>query len=144
MIIGAGEAGNTIIKEIVSSNFSTMVIRCIIDDDKNKWGRFIQGIKVVGGRDKIIESADLYDIDEIFLAIPASPAQIKDILEICKETDCQLRRPFPGCLSARQRRSQRQSKLRDVEVEDLLGTGTDPQSISMPSWAMCKGIRPCS
>ena len=70
MIIGAGEAGNTIIKEIVSSNFSTMVIRCIIDDDKNKWGRFIQGIKVVGGRDKIIESADLYDIDEIFLAIP--------------------------------------------------------------------------
>lgn len=74
MIIGAGEAGNTIIKEIVSSNFSTMVIRCIIDDDKNKWGRFIQGIKVVGGRDKIIESADLYDIDEIFLAIPSASA----------------------------------------------------------------------
>ena len=62
MIIGAGEAGNTIIKEIVSSNFSTMVIRCIIDDDKNKWGRFIQGIKVVGGRDKIIESAAICSI----------------------------------------------------------------------------------
>ena len=54
MIIGAGEAGNALIKEIVTSNYSTMVIRCIIDDDKQKWGQFIQGIKVVGGRDKII------------------------------------------------------------------------------------------
>ena len=55
MIIGAGEAGNAIIKEIVSSNYSTMVIKCIIDDDPNKWGRYIQGIKVIGGRNKIIE-----------------------------------------------------------------------------------------
>ncbi len=91
MIIGAGEAGNAIIKEIVTSNYSTMVIRCIIDDDKNKWGSFIQGIKVVGGRDKIIESADLYDVDEILLAIPsASPTQIRELLEICKETNCKL------------------------------------------------------
>lgn len=97
-----------------------MVIRCIIDDDKNKWGRFIQGIKVVGGRDKIIESADLYDIDEIFLAIPsASPAQIKDILEICKETNCKLR-SLPG-LYQLVNGEVNVSKLRDVEVEDLLG-----------------------
>ena len=51
MVIGAGEAANVIIKEIVNSNFSTMVIRCIIDDDKGKWGRYIQGIRVAGGRD---------------------------------------------------------------------------------------------
>ena len=49
MVIGAGEAANVIIKEIVNSNFSTMVIRCIIDDDSGKWGRFIQGIKVGPG-----------------------------------------------------------------------------------------------
>ncbi len=86
----------------------------------NKWGRFIQGIKVVGGRDKIIESADLYDIDEIFLAIPsASPAQIKDILEICKETNCKLR-SLPG-LYQLVNGEVNVSKLRDVEVEDLLG-----------------------
>lgn len=53
MIIGAGEAGNAIIKEIVSSNYSTMVIKCIIDDDPNKWGRYIQGIKVIGGEIKL-------------------------------------------------------------------------------------------
>ena len=38
MVIGAGEAANAIIKEIINSNFSTMVIKCIIDDDKGKWG----------------------------------------------------------------------------------------------------------
>ncbi|MBO4987264.1 MAG: polysaccharide biosynthesis protein, partial [Lachnospiraceae bacterium] len=51
MLIGAGDAGNSIIKEIVTSNFSTMTVSCIIDDDKSKWGSFIQGIKVIGGRD---------------------------------------------------------------------------------------------
>ncbi|MBP3218115.1 MAG: polysaccharide biosynthesis protein, partial [Lachnospiraceae bacterium] len=70
MVIGAGEAANVIIKEILVSHFSTMVIKCIIDDDKGKWGRFIQGIKVVGGRERIIECAELYDIDEIIIAMP--------------------------------------------------------------------------
>nr|MDE7478978.1 polysaccharide biosynthesis protein [Lachnospiraceae bacterium] len=55
MIIGAGDAGNTVIKEITNSSYSTMTIKCIIDDDENKWGRFIQGIKIVGGRDRIVE-----------------------------------------------------------------------------------------
>ena len=120
MIIGAGEAGNTMIKEIVSSNYSTMVIRCIIDDDKQKWGQFIQGIKVVGGRDKIIESADLYGIDEIFLTIPsASRSTIRELLEICKETNCKLR-SLPG-LYQLVNGEVNVSKLRDVEVEDLLG-----------------------
>ena len=120
MIIGAGEAGNTIIKEIVSSNYSTMVIRCIIDDDRHKWGSFIQGIKVVGGREKIIESADLYGIDEIFLAMPsASKTQIREILEICKETNCKLR-SLPGIYQL-VNGEVNVSKLRDVEVEDLLG-----------------------
>ena len=120
MIIGAGEAGNALIKEIVTSNYSTMVIRCIIDDDKQKWGQFIQGIKVVGGRDKIIESADLYDVDEIFVAIPsASRTAIRDILDLCKETNCKLR-SLPGMYQLVNGEVS-VSKLRDVEVEDLLG-----------------------
>ena len=96
MVIGAGEAANLIIKEIVNSNFSTMVIKCIIDDDKGKWGRYIQGIKVVGGRDKIVECADVYDVDEIIVAMPSAPrAEIRGILEICKDTNCKLR-SLPG------------------------------------------------
>ncbi len=120
MVIGAGEAANLIIKEIVNSNFSTMVIRCIIDDDKGKWGKFIQGIKVVGGRNKIVECADIYGIDEIIIAMPSiSREEMSAILDICKETSCKLR-SLPGMYQLVNGEVS-VSKLRDVEVEDLLG-----------------------
>ena len=120
MVIGAGEAANVIIKEILVSHFSTMVIKCIIDDDKGKWGRFIQGIKVVGGRERIIECAELYDIDEIIIAMPSiSRAEMKSILDICKETKCKIR-TLPGMYQL-VNGEVNVSKLRDVEVEDLLG-----------------------
>ncbi len=130
MVIGAGEAANVIIKEIVNSNFSTMVIKCIIDDDKGKWGRYIQGIKVVGGRDKIVECADLYEVDEIIVAMPsASRAEIRKILEICKDTNCKLR-SLPGMYQL-VNGEVNVSKLRDVEVEDLLGR--EPITVDMNS-----------
>ena len=130
MIIGAGDAGNSIIKEIVTSNFSTMVVACILDDDKTKWGSFIQGIKVLGGREKILECADVYNIDEIFVAIPsASRTVIKEILDICKETECKLR-VLPGIYQL-MNGEVNVSKLRDVEVEDLLGR--DPIRVDIDS-----------
>lgn len=130
MVIGAGEAANLIIKEIVNSNFSTMVVRCIIDDDSGKWGRFIQGIKVVGGRDKIIECADIYSIDEIIVAMPSiSRAELSEILDICKETSCKLR-SLPGMYQLVNGEVS-VSKLRDVEVEDLLGR--DPIEVDIDS-----------
>ena len=130
MVIGAGEAANAIIKEIVNSNFSTMVIKCIIDDDKGKWGRYIQGIKVAGGREKIAECADIYGVDEIIVAMPsASRSSIREILEICKDTNCKLR-SLPGMYQL-VNGEVNVSKLRDVEVEDLLGR--DPISVDMDS-----------
>ena len=130
MVVGAGEAGNAIIKEIVNSNFSTMVIRCIIDDDKGKWGRFIQGIKVVGGRDRIMECADIYNIDEIIVAMPSiSRKELSEILDICKETNCKLR-SLPGMYQLVNGEVS-VSKLRDVEVEDLLGR--DPIEVDLNS-----------
>lgn len=130
MVLGAGEAANLIIKEIVNSNFSTMVIRCIIDDDPGKWGKFIQGIKVVGGRDKIIECADIFGIDEIIVAMPSiSRVEMSKILDICKETSCKLR-ALPGMYQLVNGEVS-VSKLRDVEVEDLLGR--DPIEIDLAS-----------
>lgn len=130
MVIGAGEAANLIIKEIVNSNFSTMVIKCIIDDDKGKWGRYIQGIKVVGGRDKIVECADVYDVDEIIVAMPsATRTEIKGILDICKDTNCKLR-SLPGMYQL-VNGEVNVSKLRDVELEDLLGR--EPITVDMDS-----------
>ena len=120
MIVGAGDAGNTIIKEINSSYFSTMRIRCIIDDDPQKWGRYIQGIKVVGGRDKIVENASLHDIDEIIIAIPSAGRRtIKEIVEIAQQTNCKLR-TLPGMYQLVNGEVD-VSKIRDVDVEDLLG-----------------------
>ncbi|WP_026671037.1 MULTISPECIES: polysaccharide biosynthesis protein [unclassified Butyrivibrio] len=128
MVIGAGEAGNVIIKEIVNSNYSTMVIRCIIDDDRSKWGHYIQGIRVVGGRDKIIECADLYDIEEIIVAIPSlSRSDMRKLLDLCKETNCKLR-SLPGVYQL-VNGEVNVSKLRDVEVEDLLGR--DPIAVDL-------------
>ncbi|MBQ0027631.1 MAG: polysaccharide biosynthesis protein [Lachnospiraceae bacterium] len=130
MIIGAGDAGNSIIKEIATSNFSTMTVACIIDDDKSKWGSYIQGVKVEGGRDKILECVDTHAIDEIFVAIPsASRHTIREILEICKETECKLR-SLPGIYQLVNGEVS-VSKLRDVEVEDLLGR--DPIAVDIDS-----------
>ncbi|MBP3278953.1 MAG: polysaccharide biosynthesis protein, partial [Butyrivibrio sp.] len=132
MVIGAGEAANIIIKDIITSNYSTMSIKCIIDDDTNKWGKYIQGIRVVGGRDKIVECADLYDIDEIIVAIPSiSRRELKEILDICKNTSCKLR-ALPG-LYQLVNGEVNVSRLRDVEVEDLLGR--DPITVDLDSIA---------
>ena len=125
MVIGAGEAGNTVIKELVNSTYCTMSVKCIIDDNSNKWGQFIQGIKIVGGRDKIIESAD-----EIIIAIPsANRATMRELVEICKETNCKLR-TLPGIYQL-VNGEVNVSKLRDVDVEDLLGR--DPIKVDMES-----------
>ncbi|MBQ9334867.1 MAG: polysaccharide biosynthesis protein [Lachnospiraceae bacterium] len=130
MVVGAGEAANVIIKEIINSNFSTMKIKCIIDDDKGKWGKYIQGIRVVGGRDKILECADTYDIDEIIVAVPSiSRSQLREILEICKETECKIQ-SLPGMYQI-VNGDVSVSKLRDIEIEDLLGR--DPVEIDLDS-----------
>jgi FlaA1/EpsC-like NDP-sugar epimerase len=130
MVIGAGDAGNTVIKEIINSSYSTMTIKCIIDDNEHKWGRYIQGIKIVGGRNKIVEYAALYGIDEIIIAIPsANRATMKELVEICKETSCKLR-TLPGIYQL-VNGEVNVSKLRDVDVEDLLGR--DPIKVDMES-----------
>lgn len=130
MVVGAGDAGNTVVKEIVNSSFSTMTVKTIIDDDVNKHGRYIQGIKIAGGRDRIVELADFYGIDEIIIAIPsANRAVMKEIVGICKETDCKLR-TLPGIYQL-VNGEVNVSKLRDVDVEDLLGR--DPIKVDLDS-----------
>ena len=132
MVIGAGEAANIIIKDIIKSNYNTMSIKCIIDDDSDKWGRYIQGIRVVGGRDRIVECADLYDIDEIIVAIPSvSRQELKKILDICKNTHCKMR-ALPGMYQL-VNGEVNVSRLREVEVEDLLGR--DPIAVDIDSIA---------
>lgn len=130
MIIGAGEAANLIIRDIVNSRYTHMQIKCIIDDDPNKQGRYIQGIKVVGGREKIKQSVDAFSIDEIFIAMPSvSKSVISGIIEICKDTTCKLR-TLPGMYQL-VNGEVNVSQLKDVDVEDLLGR--DPITVDLDS-----------
>ena len=120
LIIGAGEAGNAIIKEIVNSPYVNMKIVGIIDDDKVKQGKFLHGIKVIGDRNDIIDVVETYGVDEIIIAMPTvSAMEIKKILDICKQTGCELKR-LPGMFQLVNGEISI-SKLKDVDVNDLLG-----------------------
>ena len=120
MLIGAGNAGQMLIRDMNRAEEIGDRIVCIIDDNKNKWNRYIDGIPIVGGRESILENVEKYDVQKIYLAIPSATAQQRrDILNICKETDCELKN-LPGMyqfvigeISA--------SKMKEVSVEDLLG-----------------------
>lgn len=131
MIIGAGEATNVIMREIQNSSYlANSNIACIIDDDRRKVGKYIRGIKVIGTRDKIKEAAKLYDIDEIIFAIPSASNEVKrDILNICKETDCTLK-ILPGVYQMVDGEINVNS-IRNVDVLDLLGR--DPIEVDIES-----------
>lgn len=120
MIIGAGESCNMLIKEIVNSRYINGRVKCLIDDDRMKLGKYIQGIKVVGDRTTILHNARKFDIDEIIIALPSAPRkQISEITNIAKETDCELK-IVPGMYQLVNGDVGVKS-LRSVEVEDLLG-----------------------
>ena len=131
MIIGAGEATNVIMREIQNSSYlANSNIACIIDDDRRKVGKYIRGVKVIGTRDKIKEAAKLYDIDEIIFAIPSASNEVKrDILNICKETDCTLK-ILPGVYQMVDGEININS-IRNVDVLDLLGR--DPIEVDIES-----------
>ena len=96
MLIGAGAAGQMILRDLHNAKEINERVCCIIDDDKNKWGRFIDGVPIVGGRDDIFLNVEKYKIEKIFLAIPSATAMARrDILNICKETNCELKN-LPG------------------------------------------------
>ncbi len=128
MIIGAGAAGQVILRELKNSNESQTRVCCMIDDNPNKWGRYMDGIPVVGGRDSIFESVDKYGIDKILVALPAaSNEQRREILNICKETGCEIK-SLPGIYQLTNGEVSL-SKMKKVDVVDLLGR--EPIKVNM-------------
>ena len=128
MLIGAGAAGQIIIRDLNRASEVKAKVCCIIDDNPNKMGRYIEGIPIVGGRDDILLSAEKYKIDQILLAIPSATAEEKrDILNICKETGCEMK-ILPGIYQLVNGEVSI-SKMKSVAVEDLLGR--DPIKVNM-------------
>ena len=120
MIIGAGKAGILILKEMKASEKVHGYPVCMIDDDKDKQGRVIDGVSIMGSRKDIARLVREKGIDEIYVAIPTAPPEdIKDILKICQETGCQVK-ILPGVYQL-MNGEVTISRLRKVEIEDLLG-----------------------
>ena len=92
LIVGAGTSGSIILKEIETSQFAHGRVACFVDDDKNKIGKFLNGVPIAGNRYDIPQLVEKYKVDKIYVAAPSAPAkEIKKILEICRETNCQLK-----------------------------------------------------
>jgi len=128
MLIGAGAAGQMILRDMHNAKEVNERVCCIIDDNSNKWGRFIDGVPIVGGRNDILLNVEKYKIEKIFLAIPsASAVEHRDILDICKETGCELKK-LPGMFELVMGKVTADA-MKDVAVEDLLGR--EPVKVNM-------------
>ena len=120
MLIGAGAAGQMIFRDIKSARETNEKVACFIDDNPNKWGRYIDNVPVFGGRDRILEAVDKFGITKIYVAIPsAAPEDKRDILRVCNETSCELLN-LPGMYQL-YTGEVTVSKMKTVQIEDLLG-----------------------
>lgn len=120
MIIGAGKAGQMILRDIKNSKEVNKKVCCYIDDNHNKWGRYIDNVPVFGGRDSIMEAVKKFGIEKIYVTIPsAKPEDKRDILRICNETSCELLN-LPGMYQL-YTGEVLVSKMKPVQTEDLLG-----------------------
>lgn len=130
MIIGAGNAGAALIREISHSSHIDKKVVCVIDDSRNKIGNYISGIRIVGNRYDIPDAVKQFNVDEIMIAMPSvSQKEIKEILDICKDTGCELKR-LPGMYQLVNGEVSL-SKLKKVDVNDLLGR--DPIEVDLDS-----------
>lgn len=128
MVIGAGQAGQILVRELQKSKELNNKVCCIIDDNPNKWGRYIDGIPIIGGREKILFGVEQYQIEKICVAIPsASKEERRKILNICKEAGCELK-SLPGIYQLVKGETSF-GKLQDVDVEELLER--DPIRVNM-------------
>lgn len=120
MIIGAGDAGRNLIREIHNSHYINKKVCCVIDDDRSKRNQFISGVRVVGDRTQIKKYVHRYHIQQILLAMPsADPRERRAILNICSETPCKIL-VVPGTYQF-VNEEMNFTKLRPVRIADLLG-----------------------
>lgn len=120
MIVGAGSAGQMLFRDIKHAKETNETVACFIDDNPNKWDRYIDDVPVFGSRDHILEAVDKFNIEKIYVTVPsANPQDKRDILRVCNETSCELMnlpgmyQLYTGQVSV--------SKMKKVQIEDLLG-----------------------
>ena len=122
MLIGAGDAGKMIIDEIFNNRaeFDSKIV-CVVDDNKNKVGSHIRGLKVEGSTKDIEKLAEKHNIDEIIIAIPsASKEKIDRIVTECHKTDAEIK-ILPSIYLSMNEKTSPMSQIRPLSYEDFLG-----------------------
>ena len=120
MLVGGGAAGQVLLREMQRADEIDEKVVCIIDDNRNKWNREIDGVPIVGGREVIVENVDKYQVETIYIAIPSITAkERKEIIEICQQTDCEIKN-LPGMYQL-VLGNVSVSNLKKIDIEDLLG-----------------------
>lgn len=120
LLIGAGQAGQLLLRAMKMEKDINEKVVCIIDDNHEKWGRYLEGVEIIGGRDEILSAVENYKIDKIYLAIPSASSEIRrEILSICSETSCKLKNLPDTYLSMAGKINS--DAMKTVSVEDLLG-----------------------
>ncbi|MCR5214117.1 MAG: polysaccharide biosynthesis protein [Eubacterium sp.] len=128
MVIGAGDAGRMVIREIHRSEELNEVAVCVIDGDQRKWGKELEGVPIVGGKESILLNVEKYKVEKIYFAIPSASKRIqRDILSICSETKCELK-ILPGIFQIAKGDVDIKD-IKDVAIEDLLGR--EPIEVNM-------------
>jgi len=123
IIYGAGDSGRLLAKDIMQNHQLGERVVAFFDDDPEKKNRQIDGIKVVGGREDILKTVEELNIQRIYVAIPSAPkAELKEILNICKEAKCEVLN-LPGIYQLRSGQV-KVSQMKEVQIEDLLGRET--------------------
>jgi len=120
MIVGAGNAGEMLVRDILRNKTQSFSPIIFVDDHPNRTGRDIHGISIAGTTSQIPDLVNKYDIDLIMLAFPsAKKADVRRVVEICETTSV----PFRAIPHLQDLISGQVSvnELREVSIEDLLG-----------------------
>ena len=129
ILVGAGSAGEKIIREIHTSNKLDVNVCCVVDDNPNKIGQTVHGVKVEGNRNKIPYLTDKYHANQVIIAMANStPEQRKGIIEICQAAGIKDIKVLPGIYQLVDG-TVSVSKLRNVDLLDLLGR--DPVKVNL-------------
>lgn len=122
MIIGAGNAGNDVIKKISKGEklYEDRIPVIVVDDDKEKNNTTINGVRVVYGTKSIPKLSKIYNIDEIIIAVPtATNIQLRKIIDYCTKTECALKKIQP-ISDISNDISGGKNSIMDINIADLL------------------------
>lgn len=128
MVVGAGKSGATLIAEMQSSDKTDFVPVCAIDDDPEKIGKSVCGVKVVGSTYEIKKYAKKYSVNEIHVTMPSvDKRRLSKIIARCNDTGCPVK-ILPGLYQLADGQVS-VSSMREVDIQDLLGR--DPVTVDI-------------